>query len=402
LGYVLEDGSAIREERFNCASRHLICVEPDGFVIADGVDTLFCCINGEGWRRSMKRLCGVLLLVAVPILAEPLPARGLHVSAPLPGEIAVAEKFIREVLPKEGVNVLVVEFNYRYQFTKRPEVADNDALSRDDVKRLVEACRAAKVKLIPQINMLGHQSCSTKTAALLRAHPEFDETPGSYPDNKGIYCRSYCPLHPQVHEIVFDLMDELAEACEADAFHVGMDEVFLLGEDQCPRCRGRNKADLFAGEVRALRDHLAKCNRTLWMWGDRFLDTPTTGMGKWEAAENGTAPALQNVPRDIVIADWHYETAHPTAPYFALQGFRVVSSPWRKASVALRQLDMIRLARMNASSAVAERMLGVLHTTWCGFGAFARTYMGEQTDSVPALESVATFKQLFAELRKQP
>jgi hypothetical protein len=258
------------------------------------------------------------------------------------------------------------------------------------------------VKLIPQINLLGHQSWAKETAPLLRAHPDFDETPGSYPENQGIYCRSYCPLHPQVHDVVFDLIDDLADACQADAFHVGMDEVFLLGEEQCPRCRGRNKADLFAGEVRLLRDHLAKSNRTMWMWGDRFLDANTTALGKWEAAENGTAAALHAVPKDIVIADWHYNIAHPTAPYFALQGFRVVSSPWRKTGVALRQLDTIRLARMNSSPAVAARLLGVLHTTWCGFGAFARTYFGEEKNNVPALESVATFRELFAELRKQP
>ncbi len=348
-----------------------------------------------------QRIC-VLSLFTVALMAEPLAVRGLHVGAPLPDEIPLAEKFIREALPKEGVNVLVVEFGHRYQFSKRPELAAKNALSREDVKRLVEACRAANVKLIPQINMLGHQSWARETSPLLTAHPEFDETPGSYPNNEGIYCRSYCPLHPQVHDVVFDMIDELADACEADAFHVGMDEVFLLGEEQCSRCRGRNKAELFAGEVRLLRDHLAKSNRAMWMWGDRFLDAATTGCGKWEAADNGTAPAIHSVPKDIVIADWHYERAHPTAPYFALQGFRVVSSPWRKTGVALRQLDTIRSARANSSRVVAERMLGMLHTTWCGFGPFVRAYFGEEKENSRARESVVVFKELFDELRRQP
>ena len=350
----------------------------------------------------MKTALCCLLSCAAAVMAQSLPVRGLHLRAPLAEEMPLTEKFIREVLPKEGVNVLVMAFGYRYQYTKHPEVVDKDPLSRDDIKRLVAACREANVKLIPQINMLGHQSWGKETSPLLRAHPEFDETPGAYPDNQGIYCRSYCPLHPQVHAVVFDLIDELSEVSESDAFHVGMDEVFLLGEEQCPRCRGRNKAELFAGEVRTLRDHLAASNRTMWMWGDRFLDAATTGCGKWEAAENGTAPALAAVPKDIVIADWHYEAAHPTAPYFALQGFRVVSSPWRKAGVALRQVDTIRLARMNSSPVVASRMLGVLHTTWCGVGAFVRAYYGEKEEDQRALESAMAFKALFAELRKQP
>ena len=351
------------------------------------------------------RTIPLLALIALTLAAQPPaapPVRGLHVSAPRPDEIPLAVKFIREALPKEGVNLLVLEIGYRYKFTKRPEMADPEGLSPEDLKQLASACREAGVKLITQINLLGHQSWSKNTGALLRAHPEFDETPGKYPENKGIYCRSYCPLHPQVHEVVFDLVDELAEACEADAFHAGMDEVFLLGEDDCQRCRGKNKAELFAGEVRAIRDHLAKSNRKLWLWGDRFLDGNATGIGKWEASANDTAGALRLVPKDIVICDWHYEAAHPTAAYFAVEGFEVVSAPWRKSSVALRQLDLMRSVRANASKQVAERMLGMLQTSWVGFGRFAKGYFGEDTSDARAMEAVYCFRELFRELRKQP
>jgi hypothetical protein len=101
-----------------------------------------------------------------------------------------------------------------------------------------------------------------------------------------------------------------------------------------------------------------------------------------------------------VISDWHYEAAHPTALYFALEGFRVVSSPWRRSSVALRQLDLMRLARMNTTPAVAARLQGMLHTTWCGFGPFVRAYFGDDTKNVQAMESVATFRELNREMRK--
>jgi len=330
---------------------------------------------------------------------SPLPVRGLHVMAPKPNEMAECLRFIREALSKEDVNLLVVEFGYRYRFTRRSEVADPDALSREDVKALVAACRAAGVRLIPQINLLGHQSWAKTTFGLLRAHPEFDETPGRYPENQGIYCRSYCPLHPSLHEVVFDLIDELAEACEADAFHVGMDEVFLLAEDDCSRCKGRNKAELFAREVRTLREHLAKSGRKMWMWGDRFLDGEVTGLGKWEAGINSSAQAIREVPKDIVICDWHYDAAPPTAHYFAVEGFPVVSSPWRRPGVALAQLELIRHARKNAPGAIASRMLGVLQTTWCGMGPFAKAYFGEGPTEPKVLEAVVCFRELFKDIR---
>lgn len=329
----------------------------------------------------------------------PLPVRGLHLSAPKPDELVDCIRFIREALPKEGVNLLVLEFNYRYQFAKHPEIVDNDALSPDNVKALADACREAEVRFIPQMNLLGHQSWAGTTFGLLRAHPEFDETPGKYPDNKDIYCRSYCPLHPEIHAVLFDLIDELADACRADAFHIGMDEVFLLGEDDCPRCRGRNKAELFAGEVQAIRDHLAKSGRTTWMWGDRFIDGGVTGLGKWEAAINDTEPAIRMVPKDIVICDWHYDSVPPTASHFAIAGFSVVSSAWRRPRVALGQLELIRQARMASTPEIASRSLGVLQTTWMGAGPFIKAYYGDKTAAPTAVEAVLSFKELFRVIR---
>jgi hypothetical protein len=351
----------------------------------------------------MRLLCLALLSVlSLPAASPAPPIRGLHLSAPSADDLPLALRFIREALPKEGVNVLVLEFNYKFQFTKHPEIAEPGALSADQVKQLAEACKAVGVRQIPQINLLGHQSWAKNTGALLRAHPEFDETPGKYPQNEGIYCRSYCPLHPQVHDVVFDLIDELADAAGADAFHVGMDEVFLLGEDDCSRCKGKDKAELFAQEVRTLRDHLAQSKREMWMWGDRFLDGENTGIGKWEAAINQTHRAIDLVPKDIVICDWHYERALPTTEYFAVKGFPVLASPWRKPDVALAELDAIRRVRTHATDAIANRMKGVLQTTWVGMAPFARAYFGEPIDPRSAtnvMESLTTFRALFRELR---
>ncbi|HEV2424902.1 MAG TPA: family 20 glycosylhydrolase [Terriglobia bacterium] len=329
----------------------------------------------------------------------PLPVRGLYLGAPKPDEVPLVVNFIREALPKEGVNTLVMEFDYRYQYTSHPEVVDADALSKDDVKQIVAACRAANVRLIPLINLLGHQSWAAQTFGLLRAHPEFDETPKKYPNNQGIYCRSYCPLNPDVHRVVFDLIDELAAVCEADAVHVGMDEVFILADPDCPRCGTRNRAELFAQEVRTLHDHLVGTHREMWMWGDRLLDGAVTGVGEWEGSENGTAWAINMIPRDIVICDWHYESAPPTAAFFAVQGFRVVYAPWNKPDVALAELGQIRSVRAHPDAVTAPRMLGVLQTTWGSPSDFIRAYKGDTSVKGSIAQAAATFKALLAEIR---
>ncbi|MBI5386759.1 MAG: family 20 glycosylhydrolase [Verrucomicrobia bacterium] len=332
-----------------------------------------------------------------------LPIRGIHLSAPSKRDLPMATEFIRKTLAKEGVNTLILEFNFGFDYRSRPEFSNPSALDKADVQQIVQACRAASIELIPQINCLGHQSWSERTDKLLQKHPEFDETPGKYPGNKGIYCRSYCPLHPEVHKVLSDLIDELAKACEAKSFHVGMDEVFILADPDCPRCKGKDPAELLAGEVKTLHAHLKEIGCRLWMWGDRFLDGKATRIGKWEASENGTHPAVDLVPKDIVICDWHYEKAHDTPRFFAGKGFQVVACPWRKADVALGELDRIRTLRAGDDRAVAERALGMVHTTWCGFAPFVRACQAQPTNAVPAksapAESAHCFTTLFKAIR---
>src|SRR3954469_7545960 len=162
-------------------------------------------------------------VIAITCHADSLPIRALHVGVPAKRDLTNALLFIRDELPKQEVNTLVLEFDFNFNFQSRPEFHDDAALGKDEADQIVEACRHAHIQLIPQINCLGHQSWAKRNGRFLDKHPEFDETPGKYPDNEGIYCRSYCPLHPQVHKVLFDLIDELADACKATAIHVGLD-----------------------------------------------------------------------------------------------------------------------------------------------------------------------------------
>jgi hypothetical protein len=334
-----------------------------------------------------------------PFHPAELPVRALMMFFPPPPAMDEFLEFVRADLPREGVNHLVLEIGYDYQFKSRPEMAGNIPEAR--VKAVVAACRAAGVKLIPLVNCLGHQSWAGKTHRLLTAHPEFDETPGLYPDNQGIYCRSYCPNHPKVHEVVFDLLGEIAAAFEADAVHVGMDEVFLIGEEACSRCRGADPADLFAQEVRTLHDYLRGKGVRLWLWGDRLLDGRTTGLGQWEASMNNTHRAIDLVPKDIVVCDWHYESAPPTAAYFAMKGFDVVICSWNRPEVAVAQAEQIvALRTANAQFPLGPRLRGVMATIWDAPEKLVPSYRATKTSRATAdLPSAENFIRLFARVR---
>ena len=324
-----------------------------------------------------------------------LPVRGLAIEAPKPAGLDTFLKFIEEDLVPAGFNLLILRVDWNYAYESHPELRDPNPLTRNDVKRIVALCQRSGIRLVPQINLLGHQSWANQTYALLREYPQFDETPSikteehyaPWPNDYGLYCKSYCPLHPEVHDVVFPLIDELCDAFEADAFHAGMDEVFYIGMDECPRCKGHDKSELFAGEVTCIHDHLAEKGRQLMIWGDRLLDGRTTGLGEWEASYNDTWRAIDMIPKDVFICDWHYERADLTGVYFATKGFPVAECGYRNSDLCLQQIRDMVTFRQQSSPEMAEHLQGYIHTIWSGADMFLRRYNALKAGQDPAASS---------------
>ncbi|MGQ7870467.1 family 20 glycosylhydrolase [Sunxiuqinia sp. sy24] len=348
-------------------------------------------------------LIGLLCLTIQAYAQQKLPVRGFCIGAPQVDEVADFVRFIEEELASRQVNVLVLRVDYNYQYERHPELRDEVALSKEDVKQMVEVCQKFNIRLIPQINLLGHQSWHSRLGKLLEVYPEFDETPHvqlpekyEWPNEDGLYCKSYCPLHPDVHGVVFDLVDEICEVFETDAFHAGMDEVFYIGDEKCQRCSGRDKAELFAGEVNKIQTHLAQEGRQLWIWGDRLLDGKTTGMGMWEASMNNTHRAIDLISKGVMICDWHYERPDKTAVYFAMKGLNVVTCPWRKpANAVLQTRDMFDY-RASATVEMKPRFQGMMQTVWSGAGAFMKEFYNKENNATNTAPQC--FRTMFEEI----
>ncbi len=364
-------------------------------------------------KRMIIPVAGILFLSfsftlthkTVQTLEELIPVRGFCIAAPSPERLDEFIVFIKEELVTRHVNVLILRVDYQYEYKSHPELQGRDPLTKQDVRKLVKVCSEHQIRLIPAVDLLGHQSWANRPGQLLSVYPEFDETPQvkfpekyEWPNADGLYCKSYCPLHPEVHKVIFDVMDEICDVFESDAFHAGMDEVFYIGDDKCPRCAGYDKSTLFAGEVTKIHDHLASKGRELWIWGDRLIDGKTTGMGMWEASMNNTWRAIDMIPKDIFICDWHYERPEPSAVVFAMKGFRVASCPYRKQEVGKIQVqNMIRL-RKESSRTMSDNFQGVIQTVWSGAGKFLDEYYGRTESKNPEGSEVTCFKAMYNEI----
>src|SRR5262249_54077341 len=138
-------------------------------------------------------------LKAQDFLDRQLPVRGLCIAAPSKDGLAQFIRFIDEELAPRSVNTLILRVDFNYEYTSHPDLRGKSCLTSNDVTSLVEACRKHHIRVIPQINLLGHQSWQRTPGNLLRVHPEFDETPWvnfpekySWPNPDRLYCKSYC------------------------------------------------------------------------------------------------------------------------------------------------------------------------------------------------------------------
>jgi len=271
--------------------------------------------------------------------------RALHILNFNTDEALVKLGEIVPALAERGVNVIVLEIDYHYDFTSHPELRMDDYITKEGARKFAALCRKYDIRLIPQFQCLGHQSWAKNTFTLLTVYPELDLTPGAFPGNEGLYCREWDVMNPRVYEIVFPLIDEIVDGFQADAVHVGMDEVFLLGSDLSPSTKGKDPAMLFAKAVNDMYGHIVKTRKwEMLMWADRFIDGTKFNFGKWEASENGTHPAIDMVPKDIIMCPWHYNKreTYPSIPVFLEKGFRVLPASWHdvEASRALIEYSL--------------------------------------------------------------
>jgi len=259
-----------------------------------------------------------------------------------------------------GVNVVVVEVNYSYEFQTHPELRNQRFITRATAHELAAAAHRCGIRLIPEFNCLGHQSFGRRVEPLLKVHPEFSEAPSLTLTDTNVYCLEWCPQAPGLNEIIFSLTDEIAEGFEADAVHVGMDEVYLLGASQCPRCRGKNPAELFAAQVNTLHDHIVGVKkRQMLMWADRVIGAKFQGHSRYDNAQNDLSAAIDYIPHDIILCDWHYEwrREYPSVPFLTGRGFNVWPSGFMPVKAAMAFSDFSQ-QQTNAL------VIGWLATTW--------------------------------------
>jgi len=338
-------------------------LRPEGYWISVQPDRIL--VIGKGSRGLFYGVQTLLQLLSnrpVPCAeVEDWPVlrfRGVHIYTFAPAaHLASVRRFI-DALAHFKINAVVLQVSAGMKIRDRPE-AYNDILSvsPERARALVRFAKSRHMEVIPEVEALGHANQWVATEpGDLEKFPHLREI-FEKPDTR----RTLCPSSPETRKLLADVFDAVMEAYERPAlFHVGLDELRADELGSSPACGGRSAEQLFREHVAFLHDFLARRGAKMMMWGDMLLrqqDFPPGYDALLGGAPANTANAINALPRDIVICDWHYadNTEYPSLEYFQRRGFKVLACPWHSP-----------VNIYNFILAAAARKTGALGTTWSG------------------------------------
>lgn len=274
-----------------------------------------------------------------------------------PTDPAVFARAINKMI-EANINWLVIEVERGLRYDSHPKVAADWALSKATLKGLLDAARRAGIQCVPLLPSLPH------TGYIAEAYPEIAET----------HC--VCPRREFTQTVLNDLSTELIELFEPSLFHIAHDEMLSafprhqrLSALQCPLCRGDDAAAWFRDSILRRYDYLKAQGITTMLWADMFLDpdafrAASPWMGSFQDFNGGPPDhierALDELPRDIVMCDWHYNPScqYPTLRYLQDKGFDVLGCP--KSNVKHNAFLLTRHAQRTRT----PHLLGMLGTNW--------------------------------------
>ncbi len=261
-------------------------------------------------------------------------------------------KLIDRILTRYKMNNIILEVDFM-KWHSAPEIAVPFSEDQADVKREIDYARRNFIEVNPLLQSLGH--CDH----LFMAGKNRDIAEN--PDRP----YAYCPSNPRTYPYVFKLYDEAVKLFDNPKFvHIGHDEVTEPGGfPRDAECKKRTAEQIFVDDTLKVREHLAKSGARVMMWGDMMLSR-----GDSPDATNAKSPETakwirDQLPKDVVITDWHYAAAKPEAykslGIFMGEGHDTIAATWYTPA----NIEAF------ANEAKAVGAMGLLQTTWSGFNS---------------------------------
>ncbi len=262
-------------------------------------------------------------------------------------------KLIDRIFARYKLNAMVIECEYT-RWKSHPEIHVPYSMSPEDLRADVAYARDHFLEPIPLVNSLGHSEWIFKNGQHLDLAEDVSAP------------HAYDASNPKSYRFIFDIYQEALDIFRPRLFHIGHDEVKILGDDVFGKYPARPEnirkgiTKLFTDDTNRLADWLRARGVRTMLWGDMLLD-------RSEAPEAANAPTPEEaqkrralLPNDAVIADWRYTPGSEQRnglQVFKQAGFATLGCPWFEPENI----------RGWAQQAIQKGALGLLQTTWAGY-----------------------------------
>ena len=266
------------------------------------------------------------------------------------------ERMIDRIIAPLKYNAMVYEVDYT-QWESQPKTWWPDrSTPKADVRRTVDFARAHLLEPIPLVNALGHMEWLFGNGQNLDIAADPTHPYAIDPEN------------PRTYEVLLPLLDEALEMFRPKVLHIGHDEVALEGTFP-KKGSTKTETELFLKNVNQLHSHLTKRGVRTMMWGDMMLHSSEgSGGAAYAATPAESAERRAGVPKDILIADWHYGgPEYPSTALFKREGFSSIAGTWYDPS---NIRDFARVAARDGAD-------GLLQTTWAGYAMSLELVRGD-------------------------
>ena len=265
------------------------------------------------------------------------------------------------------INGIIIEFEDKLRYQRRPKIAAPDSYSISWWKSLSEYANERNIKISPLIQGLGH-------ASFILKHDKYKKFRDVNYDDW-----AFNPTDPETYEIQFDLYKDAMEATPFGQFlHVGGDEVKVIDRD------GKKGFELNLLWLNKVSEFAKQNNRIPIFWDDMYLKhggvwmiTRNTKLNKqevdsiWISKEDKLPEFLDDFPKNCIYMRWNYfspwaEGNLKTIDWYKENNLKVMGATAGQTRWILMPQDYSNIESIKsfALNSVDKNLDGLLLTLW--------------------------------------
>jgi len=265
------------------------------------------------------------------------------------GQVSTVENFKRiiEHIARYKMNTYMPYIEDMIEFDKYPSIGKNrGALTKSEIKEIVEFASLHFVEVIPVFQTLGHYENILASEEFLH----YAEFPGA---------ASLCIANDSIYTFLEDMLKEVFELFPSEYFNMGADESYDVGLGRSKYLvEETNLAVVHANHYKKVYDICKKYGKKVWIYGDIILQHPEI---------------LSLIPNDITVVDWHYRADfnYPSTKKFKEHGFEYYVSPsvWNFVTTFPTNMNALPNIKNIVNSGLENGSSGMINSNWGDYGA---------------------------------